>query len=157
MSHVPSAPSRSQTNARSRSGSSDHAWMGYVLVAAGVYNLLWGAVTIIFPNALFQLAEMEPPRYTQIWQCVGMIVGVYGVGYIAAAYAPARHWPIVLVGFLGKIFGPIGFTWYLIQGAFPVKFGLVIIFNDLIWWLPFGLILLHAYRAKEMQFKLTAD
>ena len=40
----------------------------------------------------------EFPRYPQIWQCVGMIVGVYGVGYLVAASDPLRHWPIVLVG-----------------------------------------------------------
>ena len=49
---------------------------------------------------------MEVPRYSFLWQCVGMIVGVYGVGYLAAAAAPLRHWPIVLVGFLGKSVWP---------------------------------------------------
>ncbi|NRB51571.1 MAG: alkyl hydroperoxide reductase [Saprospiraceae bacterium] len=132
-------------------------WMYNLLWFAGLYNLVWGASVIIAPNLFFDLASMPRPTYPMIWQCVGMIVGVYGVGYIAAAYAPARHWPIVLVGFLGKIFGPIGFAWYLVQGAFPVKFGMLIIFNDLIWWLPFGLILLHAYRSKEMRFKLVSD
>ena len=38
-----------------------------------------------------------------------MIFGVYGVGYAVAATAPLRHWPIVLVGLLGKLFGPVGF------------------------------------------------
>ncbi len=89
---------------------------------------------------------MDLPRYPMIWQCVGMIVGVYGVGYIIAAYQPLIHWPIILVGFLGKIFGPIGFAWYLFQGAFPLPFGLTIIFNDLIWWIPFGKLLFEAYR-----------
>lgn len=123
-------------------------WMYNLLWFAGLYNLLWGAVVIIAPNLFFDLAGMTRPTYPMIWQCVGMIVGVYGVGYIAAAYDPARHWPITLVGFLGKVFGPIGFAWYLIQGAFPLHFGLVIIFNDLIWWIPFGLILWHAYNKR---------
>lgn len=123
-------------------------WMYNLLWFAGLYNLLWGALVIIAPNLFFDLAAMARPTYPMIWQCVGMIVGVYGIGYIVAAYDPARHWPIVLVGFLGKVFGPIGFAWYLIQGAFPLHFGLVIIFNDLIWWVPFGLILLHAYNKR---------
>ena len=84
-------------------------WMKQVLQAAAVYNLAWGATVIAAPLLLFRWAAMEEPRYPQIWQCVGMIVGVYGVGYWIAAYDPYRHWPIVLVGFLGKIFGPIGF------------------------------------------------
>ena len=85
-------------------------WASRWLWAAGIYNLLWGAVTIAFPNFLFDLAGIERVNFAEIWQCVGMIVGVYGIGYIIAASDPRNHWPIVLVGLLGKIFGPIGFT-----------------------------------------------
>lgn len=92
---------------------------------------------------------MPLPTYPMIWQCVGMIVGVYGVGYLVAARQPLVHWPITLVGFLGKIFGPIGFAWYLAQGAFPLSFGLTIMTNDLIWWVPFFLILKRAYEATD--------
>lgn len=74
-----------------------------------------------------------------------MIVGVYGIGYLIAATDPNRHWPIVLVGFLGKIFGPIGFAKALITGVFPLSFGINIIFNDIIWWIPFYLLLKQAY------------
>ena len=75
------------------------------LVAAGIYNLLWGGLTVLYPDWLFDFTGMQPPNYPFIWQCVGMIVGVYGIGYLAAARDPIRHWPIVLVGFLGKILG----------------------------------------------------
>lgn len=122
-----------------------------LLKIAGIYNVLFGAVTIILPNLFFQMAGMALPTYPMIWQCVGMIVGVYGIGYWIAANDPNRHWPIVLVGFLGKIFGPVGFAWYLIKGAFPIKWGLLIIFNDLIWWIPFGLLLMKAYKNSHNQ------
>jgi len=121
-------------------------WASLWLRAAGVYNLVWGALVIIFPHALFDLTGIERMRYPEIWQCVGMIVGVYGVGYWIAASDPRRHWPIVLVGFLGKIFGPIGFVGALVNGVFPPAFGLTILTNDLIWWIPFGLILHDAAR-----------
>jgi hypothetical protein len=75
----------------------------------GTYNVLWGGFLVLFPLALFRVLGMEPPNYPQIWQCVGMIVGIYGVGYAAAALAPLRHWPVVLAGLLGKILGPIAF------------------------------------------------
>ena len=80
------------------------AWMSVVLILAGIYNLAWGAWTILFPTALFQLAAMPASNYPQIWQCVGMMVGVYGIGYLLAAMNPRQHWPIVLVGLLGKNF-----------------------------------------------------
>lgn len=121
-------------------------WMTRTLQIAAIYNLAWGAVVIVAPLLLFRWAGMEMPRYPQIWQCVGMIVGVYGLGYWWAAADPYRHWPIVLVGFLGKILGPIGFVQAAVAGDLPWKWGATILTNDLIWWLPFGLILYQAFR-----------
>jgi hypothetical protein len=53
------------------------------------YNVLWGGFVVLFPLALFRVLEMEPPNYPQIWQCVGLIVGVHGDGYAATARAPS--------------------------------------------------------------------
>ncbi|WP_199506636.1 MULTISPECIES: hypothetical protein [Halobacteriovorax] len=124
-------------------------WMKYTLIAAGLYNIIWGSWVIFFPTMAFELSGAKIPTYPQIWQCVGMIVAVYGLGYIIAAANPIRHWPIILVGFLGKIFGPIGFIHSIMQDVFPLKFGWNIIFNDLIWWVPFGLILLEAWKSNK--------
>lgn len=119
-------------------------WANRWLWAAGLYNLVWGGVIIAFPHLLFDATGMERMAYPEIWQCVGMIVGVYGIGYIIAAGDPRRHWPIVLVGLLGKILGPIGFLEAMSQGTFPPVFGLTILTNDLIWWIPFVMILRDA-------------
>lgn len=120
--------------------------MKKILIAAGLYNLVWGALNIFFPLKMFELLGVTAPNYPEIWQCVGMIVGVYGIGYLIAANSPLKHWPIILVGFLGKIFGPIGFAFALYNNVFPLSFGLNIIFNDLIWWVPFALILIYVRR-----------
>ena len=132
------------------------------LKAAAIYNALWGAFTIFYPNWLFDLTAMPPPTYPFIWQVVGMIVGVYGVGYWIAATDPYRHWPIVLVGTLGKLFGPAGYATGLLFGGMlpfvsdiPYEFGLTLITNDLIWWVPFALILLGA--ARNAQGRGAAD
>ena len=116
---------------------------------AAIYNLAWGAAVIAAPLAIFRWAEMPEPRYPQIWQCVGMIVGVYGVGYWIAARDPYRHWPIVLVGWLGKIFGPIGFLGEALSGRLPWSWGVTILTNDLIWWVPFTAILVLVYRQEK--------
>jgi hypothetical protein len=122
------------------------------LQAAGAYNLLWGAVVVLAPDLPLRVAGMpelpEPGR--AIWQCLGMVIGVYGVGYLCAARDPLRHWPIVLVGLLGKILGPIGFAWTAARGAIPWHFGVNILTNDLLWWWPFGAILMAARRNRGM-------
>ncbi|MFM7808384.1 MAG: alkyl hydroperoxide reductase [Planctomycetota bacterium] len=123
------------------------AWMRNWLRAAGVYNLLWGAVVIALPDLPLRMADMQPLAEPgrAIWQCLGMVIGVYGVGYLCAASHPLRHWPIVLVGLLGKIFGPVGFVWTASRGAIPWHFGATILTNDLLWWWPFAGILIAAW------------
>jgi hypothetical protein len=125
------------------------AWIVWTLRAAGIYNLLWGAAVVLFPSQPFAWLGMPPPNYPELWQCIGMVVGVYGVGYWIAASDPARHWPIVLVGWLGKVLGPIGFLNAALVGSLPWSFGLVNVTNDLVWWVPFTLILYYAWRTNS--------
>ena len=124
-------------------------WPAWCLRIAGIYNISWGASVILFPTLFFEFMNAPIPLYISIWQCVGMIVGVYGVGYWIAASNPRQHWVIVLVGLLGKIFGPIGFVYHLWLGTFPGAFAWVILGNDLLWWIPFGLILFHVYKERD--------
>jgi peroxiredoxin len=129
--------------------------MRNVLLAAGLYNVVWGAWAVLFPSAIFSWLNMPQPNYPQFWQCIGMIVGVYGIGYVIAAFDPVRHWPIVLVGFLGKVFGPMGMVQALWSKQLPWGFALNCVSNDLIWWVPFFLILKHAWD--EFQSDPTSD
>ena len=59
-------------------------WMSWALLAAALYNLVWGGWVVLFPHALFDGLQMARPNYPELWQCVGMIVGVYGIGYALA-------------------------------------------------------------------------
>jgi len=129
--------------------------MTWVLYAAAAYNIVWGAVVVLAPAFTFRLLGVDLDSLDDeavklllpIWQCVGMIIGVYGIGYAVAARDPLRHWPIVLVGLLGKLFGPIGFVdAVFVREIFPLSFGYTIVTNDLIWWAPFTLILLAARK-----------
>jgi hypothetical protein len=126
--------------------------MSRVLYLAAVYNVLWGSWVILRPLDLFVWTGAQAPIYPSIWQCVGMIVGVYGVGYAIAASNPFRHWPIVMVGLLGKLFGPIGFAWMLATtadgepGRLPLSWGWTLVTNDFIWWIPFTATLYQAAR-----------
>ena len=120
-----------------------------VLAVAAVYNIAFGAWAVLWPASAFELAGLDQPNYPELWQCIGMIVGVYGIGYAIAARDPIRHWPIVLVGLLGKVLGPIGFLGAVLNDRVPLEAGLVIVTNDLIWWPGFALALWLAWRARR--------
>ncbi|MDA0745690.1 MAG: SelL-related redox protein [bacterium] len=121
-------------------------WMVRVLCAAALYNMCWGAFVVFFPNLPFQWAGVVQPVYPEVLQGLGLMVGMYGIGYALAATDPLRQWPLVLVGLLGKVFGPIGFFQAALEGNLPWRAGWVVLVNDVVWWVPFGLILYRVYR-----------
>ena len=123
--------------------------MKLTLQLAAIYNILWGAWVVLFPNHIFDLVGMERLNQPMVWQGMGMIVGVYGLGYWWASFDPLRHWPIVAVGFLGKIFGPLGFFFNYLQELVPFEFIYTLITNDFIWWIPFFLILKKVHQEKK--------
>ena len=128
-------------------------WMSLTLKLAAIYNIIWGAWVVLFPQQFFVLTGMVELNHPTIWQGMGMVIGVYGLGYWWASYNPLRHWPIVAVGMLGKIFGPIGYVFNYYSGQVSGAFGYTLITNDLIWWIPFLLILKAVHT--DYKWRLT--
>jgi hypothetical protein len=109
---------------------------------AAAYNLAFGLWAALWPYAFFDAFEIPRPLYPGIWACLGMVVGVYGLLYAHAAWKLDTARPIIAVGLLGKVLGPIGmFTSF--SADWPYRLGMLCVWNDLIWWLPFSLFLLR--------------
>jgi hypothetical protein len=123
------------------------AWLyQWVFGLAAIYNVAFGMWAVIWPLSFFRLFEMQPPRYPAIWQCLGMVVGLYGLAYGYAAWRLDRARPFVVIGLAGKILGPIGWAMSVHAGEFPSRTFPLIAFNDIAWWLPFVAFLLEGIR-----------
>jgi len=118
-----------------------------IFVAAGCYNIAWGIYAAVDPQWLFRYAGMPLQSYPQVFACLGMVVGLYGLLYLEVARVPERGWVIAAVGLAGKILGPIGLLALIWRGAWPVATAILCVTNDLIWWIPFGLYLHDAWPA----------
>jgi hypothetical protein len=116
-----------------------------VFIAAGFYNIAWGLYTVADPQWLFRYAGMPPANYPQIFACLGMVVGLYGIIYWEVARAPERGWLLAAVGLLGKVLGPIGLAQLILSGEWPAATALLSITNDLIWWIPFTIYLYDSW------------
>jgi peroxiredoxin len=90
---------------------------------------------------------MAPPTPIEFWLGLSALVGVFGIGYGIAATAPYRHWAVVLIGLLSKLSATGGMAYAYATKALPENFAYLTIVNDLIWILPFALILRGAWRA----------
>jgi hypothetical protein len=75
-----------------------------------------------------------------LWAC-------YGLGYAFGAWRLDRAFPFIALGLLGKTLGPIGWVATVHAGEWPIQTFTLILFNDVVWWLPFGLFLLEGTRA----------
>ena len=116
-------------------------WHRGVFVAAGIYNLAWGTVSLMDPQWYFRVAGMPPMNHAEIFACLGMVIGLYGLLYLEVARAPELGFPLAGVGLLGKVFGPIGAAVLVSRGTWPGRFLWHIVANDLVWWIPLGLYL----------------
>jgi hypothetical protein len=116
-----------------------------VFLAAGCYNLAWGVFSGIDPQWLFRFAHMQLLNHPQIFACLGMVVGVYGILYADVARRPESGWLIAAVGLLGKFMGPIGLAGLILTHQWPVSTVVLCVTNDFIWWIPFAIYLVDAW------------
>jgi hypothetical protein len=71
-------------------------------VTAGLFTAL-GVVLLVFPGALFGLLNAAGPDATLTVRWLGALVLAYGVGLAFVLANPARHWPLLLSGFIATL------------------------------------------------------
>ncbi len=112
---------------------------------AAIYNIAWGAIVILFPNLLFDIFSIEHINYPFVMAGLGMCIGLYGYGYWVVARDLKSYPQLVVIGFLGKFLGPIGWFWTVQTTSLPLRTMWTNVFNDFIW-LPFFIAYFVWYR-----------
>ena len=125
-------------------------------LAAGVYNIAWGLYAAADPQWLFRFAGMAPLNHPEIFACLGMVVGLYGIVYLEIARVPERGWLYAAVGLAGKVLGPIGLAVLIVRHLWPPATAILVLTNDCIWWIPFGLYLYDAWPWVRVRDRLSA-
>jgi len=116
-----------------------------VFLIAGIYNIGWGIYSTANPQWLFRYAGMPLENHPEVFACLGMVIGLYGILYLEVARVPERGWLLAAVGLAGKLLGPIGMARLILSGQYPVSAGILCVTNDLIWWIPFAIYLYDAW------------
>lgn len=120
-------------------------------LAAAVYNVCWGLAAILFPHAIFDLTGMARSNYPSLFQCIGMMVLTFSLGYLLMARDPVRYASFVWIGLAGKTFGPIGFFIAATNRELSWSFGWTILFNDIVWHPVFWAFALKYARPKSQK------
>jgi hypothetical protein len=117
---------------------------------AGFYNIGWGLYSALDPQWLFRFAGLPPQNHPEVFACLAMVVGLYGILYLDVALDPEHGWLLAAVGLAGKILGPIGAVALITTGRWPFAALVLCLTNDLIWWIPFSVYLHDAWPPEQI-------
>ena len=124
-----------------------------VFLIAGIYNIGWGIYSTANPQWLFRYAGMPLENHPEVFACLGMVIGLYGILYLEVARVPERGWLLAAVGLAGKLLGPIGMARLILSGQYPVSAGILCVTNGLIWWIPFAVYLYDAWPLFKLDIR----
>ncbi len=122
-------------------------WMGRVLFAAGIYQILFATVANFWPYFIFDRIGIERPNHPLLWQGVGVVAGVLGVFYLIASRDPIRHWAIVLIGLGKSVVTLLILASAVFNGTLPASSLWILLVDDAVWIAPFVAILWASLRA----------
>lgn len=127
-----------------------------VFVLAGLYNIGWALYSSLYPQWLFEYADMELLNQPVIFACLAMVIGVYGLLYLEVARRPEHGFAIAAVGLLGKVLGPIGMAYLVLTDTWPVETVVLVLTNDLVWWIPFAMYLRDSWPQYRQTLSASA-
>ena len=117
------------------------AWMTLVLRFAGGFNLLVGAAMVTLYHEGYKLLDASKPELVLPVQVMGILVALFGAGYLLTAADPWRNRNILLLGMLSKAVAGLLALTYVVTGDVPWWFAIVVFFADLIYVPAFWMIL----------------
>jgi small multidrug resistance pump len=122
-------------------------WMTRLLWFVGGYNLLAGVGMFGLYHEGYKLLSLDKPQLNLPIQLVGILVGLFGVGYWMVAAHPIENRNILLLGFWSKALGSALGIYYVCVGKLPPLFIAVLFFSDIAYLPPFFVILRQIKRA----------
>ncbi len=124
-------------------------WMRRLLWFVGGYNLLAGLSMFFFYHEGFKFLGIEKPTVNLPIQLVGILVGLFGVGYWMVARAPRENQNILKLGFWSKALGSVLGAYYVAIGKLPPIFMGMLFASDIVYLPPFWIILRHLNATRK--------
>lgn len=121
-------------------------WMKSLLWFAGGYNMLAGAGMLCLYHEGYKLLGMSKPEVNLPVQLVGVLVGLFGIGYWLVASNPVENRNLLMLGLCSKALGSVLGVYYVVAGKLPVFFLAILLVSDIVYLPPFAIIVRRLYR-----------
>ncbi|MGC8758776.1 MAG: SelL-related redox protein [Bryobacteraceae bacterium] len=121
-----------------------------VLRWAGAYNVAVAVGAVVMAewlDARLGAAHAPSPLMAEGWHAIAVWTAVMGLGFLLAARDPYRHWPVVLLGLLGKAGAGGWVAWDILHGRAPAVLWWWVAVDAIAWAVPLLAILQGAYEA----------
>jgi hypothetical protein len=117
-----------------------------VAAAGGIGFAIWAT---FLPFKVLDVFEVGRPSYWVLLPVLGIVDGVLALGYAYAALRLQRAFPFIAIGLAVKVIVPFGWLLAVAGGQLTARTLTLVIFEDLVWWIPFALFLLERTAAGE--------
>ena len=107
---------------------------------AGFGFAIWA---LLFPASLLDLFQVGRPSSLMFLAGLGIVEGLLALGYAFAAVRLERAYPFIAIGLAAKVIFPLGWLLAVVTGDLTARTLTLVIFDDVVWWIPFAAFLLE--------------
>lgn len=132
-------------------------WVKATLFTAFLYSTIWGIITIFLPHFVFISSHLDLPEPLFLWQTIGMVDIVFGMGYLMSIQNPYRIWQPILMGLIYKVLTMIIYFSAVWEHTEFWSLRNFIFIDNLIWIFPFSLILYQVYKRSYQSDETLID
>ncbi len=126
-------------------------WARLTVRAAGIYNLAVATLVLLRPEWILSSLGLppDPPAgfALELWHAFAALTAAMGAGYLLIASNPARHWQVILIGFLAKLATGLWVSYDIYLHRLPEPAWLWVALDDALWLPPFAIILREAHES----------
>ena len=116
-----------------------------ILFASGFCGIVWGSAAVLFAHSW-----LDSSAHAEFFQAIGLYEIALGIAFLLAVSNPLRNWQIVLAGLIVKVLLSLGYLYYNLTKTEPEFVFQMIFITDMVWILPFILILYNAYKHDQL-------
>jgi hypothetical protein len=121
--------------------------MPLVLSLAGMYCCAFAVWTIGWPEQAYALTGCDATGHGNLVRVIGLFYLVFGISFFLAARDPIRHWRMVLLCTIKIVVVLAASLYSLWFGLLPKPLLLWLVVDDVVWLVPFLMILWSALQA----------